>query len=42
MELNGNRFSKNDDGVLGLRQLLAGREEEAWDEENDDDFGKSD
>ena len=28
--------------TTGLRQLLAGRKEEAWDEKNDDGLGESD
>lgn len=41
VELNGNRFSEDDVGVLGLRELLEGRRERAGGEEDDDGEGEN-
>lgn len=41
VELNGNRFSEDDVGVLGLRELLEGRRERAGGEEDDDGKGEN-
>lgn len=43
VELNGNRFSEDDVGVVGLRELLVGRKERAGGEKDDDNGeGESD